>query len=291
MKKILLLFLGSYACTFTQAQTEPTIVKQAIIHTTTTIVAPEDDEDDPAVSNMTGAQGENIRIVRLGGDGETKTVTTILDHVTKTTSQSEMGNNTTIRDNLAKKTTTLMEIMGNRTGFWATDAEMEENRKRMDSMIQQNPMPGMRNPATPATDFKVSYQDGQKKVAGVLCAQAQIVLTYPDRTDTVTVWYHPGVKFEYLRSTGGALGGFGPQITTSNNSKGLSAALQTLKGFPMLYETKMPRGRKMRVEVTKLLLDKPVTEKDFQIPSDYEVKPLREMENGGMGNMQIRVRG
>jgi hypothetical protein len=59
----------------------------------------------------------------------------------------------------------------------------------------------------------------------------------------------------------------------------------------MWYEVAMPRGRSMRVVVTKIDLNKTIADKEFAIPSDYDVKPMKDLENGGMGNIRIRVGG
>jgi hypothetical protein len=59
----------------------------------------------------------------------------------------------------------------------------------------------------------------------------------------------------------------------------------------MQYEMKMRRGRKMVVEVTKVDLNKEVTEKDFEIPKDFDVKPMKEfqsmMQGSGMPMMRM----
>jgi len=60
----------------------------------------------------------------------------------------------------------------------------------------------------------------------------------------------------------------------------------------MGYELKMRRNRKMEVEVTKIDIKKDITEKDFEIPKDIEIKPMKEMQSmfgnqrgGGMMRM------
>ena len=81
-------------------------------------------------------------MVRFGGEGETKTSTWLKNNFTKIFSENEMGRTTVIRDNAKKVTTTIMEMMGKKTGLYTTDAEQAEMSKRMDSMMQsrsQNP--------------------------------------------------------------------------------------------------------------------------------------------------------
>mgnify|MGYP003497583885 len=70
MKKIITLFFltGSVA-----VYAQPKLLTQATISTKTTIVAP--DGDEPASQSSTGPNGEEIRVMRFGGEGETKTTT------------------------------------------------------------------------------------------------------------------------------------------------------------------------------------------------------------------------
>ena len=47
----------------------------------------------------------------------------------------------------------------------------------------------------------------------------------------------------------------------------------------------------MTVQVTKLIVDKEIAEKEFEIPKDIEIKPVKDMQNGGGPGMQIRIGG
>ena len=102
MKKIItcLIFSGSITV-FAQ----PRLLTQATIATKTTIVSPER-EDGPG-GNFTSDNGEQIRVMRFGGDGETKTTTWLKNDLVKTFSESEMARTTVIRDNSKKITTTI----------------------------------------------------------------------------------------------------------------------------------------------------------------------------------------
>ena len=60
----------------------------------------------------------------------------------------------------------------------------------------------------------------------------------------------------------------------------------------MEYERNMGRGRKMTVQVTKLVIDKDVNDKEFEIPKDIEVKPMKDMQGSGGGPVfQMRAGG
>jgi hypothetical protein len=287
MKKIITLFFltGSVA-----AYAQPKVLTQAVITTKTTIVSPEaDDAASPVNASTTTAEGNEVRVMRFGGDGETKTTTWLKNDLTKTFSESEMGRTTVIRDNAKKITTTIMEMMGRKSGFYATDEDQAVMRKRMDSMMQSRG--GGQNAAfgggqnTPAT-FSVVYVDENKKIAGYACKKALVIAKRTERTDTTVAWYCPDFKLQNLPSTGGAAGGFGGFNVTAS-----ATGMELLNGFPMQYERNMNRGRHMTVEVTKLLVDKDVADKEFEIPKDIEVKPMKDMQNGGGPGFQMRIGG
>lgn len=273
MKKIItILFLSASIAAYAQ----PKVLIQAMVTTKTTIVAPEGDETQ--VQDMRTADGGGeVRVMRFGGDGETKTTTWLKSDLVKTFSESEMGRTTIIRDNAKKMTTTIMEMMGRKSGFYATDADQDEMRKRMDSMMKtrsQNAngnFGGLNSPAV----FTIAYLDERKKISGYSCKKALVIGTRSNgKSDTTTVWYCPDFKIQNLPSTGGAAGGFGGFNVTAG-----ATGMEGLNGFPMQYERNMNRGRRMTVEVTKLVIDKDVADKEFEIPKDIEVKPMKDMQN------------
>jgi hypothetical protein len=58
----------------------------------------------------------------------------------------------------------------------------------------------------------------------------------------------------------------------------------------MMYEMNMRRGRKMLVEVTKIDSSKEIKDKEFEVPKDFDLKPIKDMQNGN-GTFQIRIGG
>ena len=274
MKKIITVFFlaaatGSYA--------QPKMLTQAIITTKTTIVAPE--EDDAATTAAASAGpggGDEVRVFRNFGDGETKTTTWLKNDIFKTYSETETGRTTIIRDNGKKVTTTIMEMMGKKFGFYATDEDQANLRKRMDSMMQsrnQNSTQG----AQTAPKVNIVYFEETRKISGYNCNKAMIVTTRSNgRSDSSIVWFTPDIKLQGISSTGGSFGGMGNfgQASAIN-------PMDQLKGFPMQYERNMPRGRKMTVLVTKIVTDKEIEDKEFDIPKDVDIKSAKDMQNGG----------
>jgi hypothetical protein len=268
------------------AQAQPKVLTQAVITTKTTIVTPEGAEENMPAPPPS-ANGEEVRVVRFGGDGETKSVTTLKGDMVKTFTETEMGRTTVLRDNGKKITTTLMEMMGNKTGFYATDEEQQQMAKRMDSMMQSRNANSLNTNGNIIVSTSFAYTDETKKIAGLLCKKALLISTRKNDTkDSTVVWYCPDFKLQGVVSTGGMAGGFGPMGGRTTGLSGLSE----LNGFPMQYEMKMNRGRIMTVEVTKINTDKEVADAAFEISKDFVVKPMKDMQNGD-GRMQIRIGG
>ncbi|MBK7558519.1 MAG: hypothetical protein IPI54_09650 [Chitinophagaceae bacterium] len=65
--------------------------------------------------------------------------------------------------------------------------------------------------------------------------------------------------------------------------------MEELNGFPMEYERTMNRGRKMTVQVTKLVIDKDVADKEFEIAKDIEIKAMKDMQNSSGPGFQMRI--
>jgi len=269
----------SAACVAGSAQ--PKLISQATISTKITIVAPEE-EDGPPPNVQTSGNGEEVRVMRFGGEGESKSTTYLKNDLVKTFSESEMGRTTIIRENNKKTTITIMEMMGKKFGIKSTDEEQEAMRKRLDSMMKtrnDNPLAENSEPK-----INIVYLDESKKIAGYDCKKALILSTRSNgKTDTSLVWYSPDFTLQGVSSTGGG-GGFGSQTGSSG--------LELLKGFPLQYERNMGRGRKMTVQVTKIDFEKAVSDKEFEIPKDIEIRSMKDMQGGGVGmGMQIRVGG
>ncbi len=286
MKQIFFLTL---VCCSGAAWAQPKLVTQATIHSTTTITAPED-EDVAAIQNQGGGPGGGMRMM-FGGDGETKSVTQVKNELVKTVMKSDMGRTTIIRNNANKMTTTLLEMMGNKTGFFITDDEQVKLRLEMDSMMKARTKDSssarVMRPAEPVP-VEVVYTNETKKIAGYACKKAYLVSTrILGIKDSSVVWFTPDFKVNNVTSTGGSFSmGMGGTPAVSNG-------FDKIDGFVMGYETKMRRGRTMVVQVTKVDMEKEVADKEFEVPKDFDVKPMKEMRSmmgaggpGGMINIQ-----
>jgi hypothetical protein len=265
------------------ALAQPKPVTQAVITTKTTIVALDGEQAPEAVPQPSADGGPTIIRRRMDDAGETETKTFLKGHLVKTSTDNSMGRTITFRDNQAKMTTTVMEIMGTKRGFYMSDDDQAEMSKRMDSLTRAGNAGGA--PNTPPV-LQVFYRNETRKVAGYGCQKAVVHITRANgELDSAVVWYNMEIRPEGLVSTGGAGGGM-MSFRRSNTPDILSR----VKGFPMLYEMKLGRNRMMKVEVTKLDIEKEVKDKEFEVPKDVELKSAKEMQGPG-GTMQFRIGG
>ena len=285
------IFFSMMLIASTHLMAQPQLIRQAVVSTTTTVIAPEGED----VQNIQGGGGGGNQMFRNFGDGETKSTTYLKDSMVKTIMKSDIGRSTIIRNNEAKLTTTLLEIMGNKTGFYITDAEQAEMKIKMDSMMEARRNADTTRPKRTSNNtvnpVEISYVEGSKKIAGYDCKKALVITTrLLGIKDSVAVWYNPDIKLHHIASTGGtsSFGGFG----NVGNFTSLNG-LDKIDGFVMQYEMNMRRGRRMIVEVTKIDLKKEVAEKEFEILKDFEVKPMKEFQSmmQGAGGTQFRMGG
>jgi hypothetical protein len=273
-----LFFLSAFVLLSICSIAQPKIIKQAIVTTNTNVIAP-DEEDVSQVQNQGQGGGFNFRNF---GDGETKSTTYIKDDLVKTNLKSESFKGTIYRDNSAKTTITIFEIMGNKQGVRSTDEDQVEMKKKFDSMREERTKSDTnmkRRTRTVDFESKVEYVEETKKIAGYNCKKALIITDKLLSKDTMAVWYTPEMKFPNVSSTGGT-SGFGSIAGSFGGG-----SFDKVDGFVMMYERNMPRGRKMEVKVTKIEIDKDIAAKEFEIPKDVEIKSMKEMS--GQGNMRM----
>ncbi|MEO6671107.1 MAG: DUF4412 domain-containing protein [Ferruginibacter sp.] len=244
---------------------QPKLITEAVVSTTTNVIAPEEEEQtNPGAGRMNFANAM---------DGEMKSTTWLKDDMVKTLLKSDVIRSTIFRNNATHLTTTLMEMMGNKFGFYVTDSEQTDLRKKADSVMQsKRKNDSAAAPVQPRPEPVVDIIDAAetKKIAGYQCKKLYLVSTgILGLKDTVYVWYTPEIKLKNINSTGG-LSAFG--------NMGSVNGLDKIEGFVMRYEMSMRRNRRMEVEVTKIVLNKEIADKEFEIPKDFDIKPMKEMQ-------------
>lgn len=279
MKKI---FWVAVLGMFGQAATAQKVVDKAVVKVATEITLPEN-QGPPG-------EGGGDRMMMFGGGGTMETGATIYfrPDFTRIENKSDFGTNIVIQDRKAGRTTTLMEMMGRKMGFYSDEAQEKEMQRRMDSLRS------LKADSLKALGFNVTnnqpeiiYTDESKKIAGYECKKA--VIKTPARgnqpASEMAVWYNTEIKMAEGFTLGG--GGGGPMRMMGG---GLSS-LEKLKGMPMEYEMTRGNGFKMHVVVQKIDLAANIEDKLFEIPKGYDIKPMSEMMGpGGQGGMRFMFR-
>jgi GLPGLI family protein len=280
------------ACLFTLAvYAQPKSVTQAYISTTMNIIAPETEDVQNLQSGQEAPRGGMGMNWRGMMDGETKITTYLKGDMVKNVMKSDMGRSTSYRDNKEKRTTMVMEMMGNKMGFTTTDEEMAAMQKRRDSMMAErkkaDTSSGQRRETTlDKSNMQVDFikTNETKKIAGYQCQKGYLITQrLIGAPDTSVVWYTPEFKIDNFSSLGSMANGMpGPARSMMPSLNGL----EKIDGFALRYEMKMRGNRRVEVEVNKIDLDKKIDDKEFALPNDVEIKPMREMRNmfgGGRG--------
>ncbi|MCO5236334.1 MAG: DUF4412 domain-containing protein [Chitinophagaceae bacterium] len=270
MKKTLL-FLCLFAGFGATANAQQKIVERAIVQSKSEFSFPQNanraargDEDDGGGFSSSGNR-------------ETKTTVYFKGDLIKTLSKSDFGNSTVIIDKKNKRTTTLTEAMGRKTGFYTTEEDEEAMRKRMDSLRNaRGQSAGNRDP-----QVEIIATNDTRKIAGYNCKKVIVkTRTMQGSVNEATVWFTPDFKMAPGYPASGNTGGMGRGASMrggGNMGFGLSG-LDKIDGFVMAVEVKRPNGFEMTMEVTKVELDPVIEDKVFEIPKGYDIKPMSEMQ-------------
>ncbi|MFT3946646.1 MAG: hypothetical protein QM763_06695 [Agriterribacter sp.] len=235
---------------------------------------------------------------RGGGDGdgfgggpsgmESKNTVYFKGDFIKTQSQSDFGNNTVIIDRKNKRTTTLTEAMGKKSGFYITEEEQnkmrENNQKRMDSVraARGENAGGQRNAQQSAPE--IEYTSETKKIAGYNCKKA--IIKTKNRQGEISetiVWYTTDIKrpegYPVGGNNTGGGGGFAMSFRGSGGGGlGGFSGLDKIDGFIMGYSMSRPNGFKMETQVTSIEVNPDIDDKVFEIPKGFDIKPASEMQ-------------
>lgn len=268
-------------CLASQLQAQK-VVDKAIIKMKTEIVFPEN--FNPGGGG--GPDGGNT--MQMPRDMENSSTIWYKGDMTKMENSSDFGTQQVYIDRKEKKTTTLMEMMGRKMGFYSTDADNEAMQKRMDSArnarrdsLEKMGLSFARN------EPEIVYTEESKKIAGFTCKKAIIkVKGQNGQVNETTVWYTPDFKMAENYAGSGSTGGGGMRMM------GMAPqGMDKLNGFPMEYEFSRQNGMKVHMVVTKVQLDAEIDDKTFVIPKGYDIKPMSEMGGPNGGGMRFRIGG
>lgn len=191
------------------------------------------------------------------GMAENDIITYMKGEKSKTELTSMMMTQVSLND--GEKTTTLMEQMGNKTGWVVTKTEAEADEKEAESKK------GKTKPV-------VEYVGDKKTIAGYECSKAIVTTINKEKKEQKTiVWYTDKIK--QPSSTGNKSGRRGGMMG--------GADLSAIKGFPMQTEMSMNnQGMEMKVistvtEVSTAAID----DKIFTIDTEgYKIMSYKELK-------------
>ena len=267
---------------------QPRVVKSAIVKMQSEITFPENfSPGGPGGGGPPGGGDGGGNVIMMGGPGGMENSSTMYYTIdrSKLESTSDFGNNTIIMDRKEHKTTTLIEAMGRKTGFFSTDEDEAAMRARMDSMraARRDSLGKMGLNIAPPAGPEIAYSEETKKIAGYNCKKA--VIRNKDRQGGVTentVWYTPEFKMGEGYMIGGRGGGFmGGMI-------GGAQGLDKIDGFVMEYAFARPNGMKVHMTVSKVQLDASIDDKTFEVPKGFDIKNIKDMQ-GRDGRMMFRI--
>ncbi|MEY4628994.1 MAG: hypothetical protein RLZZ595_1320 [Bacteroidota bacterium] len=270
---------------------QPKIVEKAIVKAKTEITFPENFSfGGPGGGGPGGPGGEGG--FTMPRDMETTTTMTYSADYMKVESLSDFGNNVVITDRKKKVTTTLIEAMGRKTGWFTSDAEAEAQMRKQDSTRKAR-RDSLAELGLNFTDNKpeLIYSEETKKVSGYTCKKVTIKTKGQNgQVSENVIWYNPDFKLAEsstaASANGGGFGGGGGRGRMSMMA-GIPG-LDQINGFPMEYESVRENGFKLHMVVLKVQIDPAIDEKSFEIPKGFDVKPQSTFE--GQGGMRMIFR-
>lgn len=256
---------------------QPKVVDKAIVKVKTEIIFPENFSGGGPGGGGPGGGGGGEMTMTMPREMETNTTMFYTPNFMRVESLTDYGNNIVITDRVNKKTTTLIEAMGRKTGFFSTDADAEAQRAKMDSMrnLRRDSL------ATLGISFKdnkpeLIYSDETKKVSGFTCKKVTIKTTAQNgQVSENVIWYNPDFKIDAKSTAASANpGGFGGGSGRMSMMGGAIPGLDQINGFPMEYEMTRGNGFKMHMVVMKVQLDAQIDDKTFEVPKGFDIKPM-----------------
>ena len=239
------------------------VVDKAIVKIQTNITFPE--------ANQTAGDGQERQSWMR--DMEINATVYFKGDNSKIESATDFGTTLMYMDRKAHKNTTLMEMMGKKTGFYTIDGDNSKadslRNLRRDSLQKMGITFASSEPV-------ITYTEETKKIAGLACKKA--IIKTKGRNNEVTesaVWYCPDFKMAPGFAT--SAGGGGPMRSMQGGMQGIDK----INGFPMEYEMVRQNGMKMTMLVTKVQLDANIDDKMFEIPKGYDIKPMAEFQQQG----------
>jgi hypothetical protein len=167
---------------------------------------------------------------------------------------------TTFLFNTAKDSIiTLREINGTRTGTVATGKEQEDMNRYMDSLMAVKPeLVNLRN---------TWEANESRNILGLECKKIIMISENQyAKADTTIVWYYPGYKLpnDFIF------------ITENLKYRTKLKLLNEVPGLPVKIEISVSPKINAVIELKKISIEKQIADKEFIVPKDFILKPLKE---------------
>lgn len=270
------LFIFIFLLLSREGYSQQRIIDHAVITTISSVNMPDAGSAPPPPPGIPGGGDQMIVINGIAAGEDNKVITWYSDNLIKIVTDMGMGRNTIIIDTKNKRTTTLIEAMGTKTGFYSTEEDDKELKKRLDSLTGTK--------KNEISNVLIDYINPNvtKKISGFECKKALIKTVHENGIiDSQYVWYTPSIKM-----------GAGFSFKSGMMASTIFQGFDKLDGFPVKYETITLRGMKITVEVIKVDTEKIIDKKEFEIPKDFVVKAMKDMQGSGApGTFQLRIGG
>ena len=153
----------------------------------------------------------------------------------------------------------LDEGFGFKNGTIATAEDAAAVERYMDSLYAKKRQPVILP--------KIEYKDEQQVINGFACKKALLIYEIQDaKADTATVWYFPDYKladsFTYCAN--------------EMKYKEKLATLNRIDGIPVKVIMFVTKKMQVELELKKIDVSKPVSEKEFMVPKDFELKSIKD---------------
>jgi hypothetical protein len=171
---------------------------------------------------------------------------TVKDSLTRTDMDLGMWQTKTIMNNVTKKGTMLMDVMGNKYAIALTADDIKEQEKNV-------------------PNYDVKYIDSTKIIVGHTCKKAIVTIKAKGGDKTFTIWYDPTIKAPGdIKNMYDKINGLPLEFTMEQGAGGQSLDM---------------------VFVCTVLDNKPVDASTFTIPDGYTAMSMDQFKNAmsGMG--------
>lgn len=171
------------------------------------------------------------------------------------------GRSTYLFNTKTKATISLKEISGYKSGTIATPEDEKIADNYFDSLYG-------RIKEVISKETVVKYFDTIKNISGFNCKKALLITEMQNaKIDTTTVWYYPNFKLNDSFIF----------YTDKPEHKSKLSNLYLVNGLPISVSLNLTPKTKLEIELIKIDTGKKISDKEFLVPKDFELKTIKEI--------------